>query len=830
MTDDMDVSGAAFEFKWNDLTEDSKRIIGNKKIKFQNAEIEISKLLEQSMESISPEVLLILCSDKVPEVNCYVKPKELENFFPRTIEKLKDSADNSSNISTNKKTVEKEYLGLDDFLNETISSNFMNIILISDKAGSGKTTLLMKIADDLILKFPFYWISMISLKDHNELLSTSGNESFVDLIAKMLKLDALSKKVFAQKYSQGKVKLLLDALDEITIIDAQSSNNFLKVLENFEKDNENQIFLTTRTHLEFEIKEKLKVSIHRLKDFDKMEQLEFLTKLWKNSHSDKKFIENCANSLVDKVISTSSTLIGLPLVIIVLAEFYKDKINVSFEKEIINLDISNIFKKITEKSLNAMYAKYHEKSEEHAIKRTSILQMVQYFALVQIFDEKFTDELGLYHDEDDWPLEKIEKGGIITIDNKGKPALNHLTYCDYFIAGYCFKLMKNIKKISEPHLKLLKKILTGGYPITRMFLDNMLEKVEDVKDLKIFSSIIERWKHFWCEEFKKVIEIIANEGLFCIFELIIELINFYDISQNKKPFEYPFKNKPTILMKILPKAKNLRKFEKILDLIFDSYSENIFSDFLMNTDSNKNLILHHFVYYCYDVKIIEAFWEKIKKKNLPQEQVEQILLYKKKKNLPFMVFVFHDFNLMDEFNREKKRKCLFKILRESVCIKKLMKSCNDIDDKRTIFSLFRYDFSFEFAMKVFWPDNKSSEQLIENFISYKFFANISLKNIPVWWEKLLEKSASKKKLLIKVSSRLLMASAFNVEIFEFLLDEILKELQNSLGLEKSKIFLLNEINPFEIGIVSNFLITQSDNNYEPASFSSKAYFIKKVMK
>lgn len=818
-------------FLWSDLTQKSRNFLLQKNVKFQSGNVEVSKLLENHKVSISSEILSDLCSNDELQVNLYSKPIELENYISRSI-KIKEEASRGSHHRRSlsyylkrQKIIKNQYLDdqnsdfpakdyeLDDYLEKIVKN--MNIVLISDMAGSGKTTFLKKVTETLTSKFPSHWISFISLKEHIKILDAGVNEPFVDFVAKILKLNAFSKAVFKQKYSQGKAKILFDGFDEISPF---CKDNSLKLLQSFEKFGENQMFITTRTHLAHELENKLETPSHNLKVLEDHEQVDILKQIWITPDSDSIFIDQCANSLVIKiaeVILTSSSFIGLPLIVSGLAEVFKNKINENFEAEIKNLDITDVYKRIIEKSLEVLHAKFPEKSEENLKKLKGLLQAHVYFSIELVFGDGSANEMGLTHDSDEWSMEEIARGGIFKYDSDGKPKLNHSTYADYFIGGYAFDFIKNSRKPSTSQLEVLLKILSEErFQITRMFLDNRLEKVETFTTLLILNS-----SEKFCDSFNgklgcEAIELIAKEDLLNLFSLIIELVKKCNPANPKHIFEYDLEGK-TILMDMLPTARNLRCFEKVLALIFDFYSKKIFDKFLMRTDDLGNSIFHHFAMHCYNSKIIEAFWSKIEGKNLTTEQTEQIFYHKNKINQTFYLtaFIFHINDMKSsvvykELSKRKERNAiLHKIITEKLSEEKIIEMMSRVDSNNDgCLAIFFYDFSIEIAMKLLFCMSPNMELLTPSFLR-NILSFMSPKNFIYFCSKLEEKSIDVKKVLMqKPNGGALTMTASNPGIFQLVFEkarnfcESENEFEDLIFGEDSEFLLAASLN---IGEISN---------------------------
>jgi hypothetical protein len=599
---------------WSELTDTSKEFILSKVVNFQGKDVELSKIFSPNVfsteKSFNVKILKILC-DELIEIN-FERLEKLEGFVPRSIEK------NS-----------KEILSLKDFL---VSVKGERINIIADYAGSGKTTILRKIQeifiDEKVKEENLNFICFISLKDHIKSLSEFSNESFEDFITKTINFNELEAEIFTQKFSKGKVKILFDAFDEISPICKEKTLQIFKLFKNGEK---NQIFITTRTHLQDELERSLQTLSQKLKSLEKEDQIQVLINSWKNSKFDEKYIKNSAEKLFEKlseIIKSINGVIGLPLIVQNLAKIYKNKIDENFEIEIKNLRISEIFRKIViEGNLQVWKSKFPDKIHEFASNDETIQHVLECLAVKYLIgdEEEILENLNLDFNEDEWTKEEITRGGILNFYDKEKIQFNHETFPEYLVSCFAYKLFK--KTPSKNQMKFLLAIFRDQkYQISRIFLDDMLEDFE-FKNLKIFASK-EKLRNV-LNNFARLYEHnIENEGLGNLGRIFFEFIKsspeFFQSS--KEICKRNILDVNLFLIKILPKINNENSFKKLLDEIFEFYSENVFEDFLMTLDYSYVTIFHNFAGNCKNVSNLDAFWKKVLSKNFEEEKIKKLLL------------------------------------------------------------------------------------------------------------------------------------------------------------------------------------------------------------
>lgn len=658
---------------FNELTSISQEKILDKILIFQNKIFKISDFFTIS-DKISTKIFEIFCLNDKVQINCDSNNKIFENYIPRVIQKKMVTFDvenqdeagmklikrvwSENSISNKPKFYYEEFL-LERFIENVADENFL---LISDMAGSGKTTLLWKTCEILLENNKsFNWISFISLKDYyNELLSLTL-DNFTNSIIYILKLNEVEAEVFNRKFEKGEVILFFDAFDEIS---PNCKGNTLKLFKLFKIQDKNQIWVTTRTHLEEDIESELGVLAHRLKVLDENEQVEFLKEHWKNSHESNEFIEKCARKLVEKIsqmVATNPSVIGLPLIVEGLGKFYNTEINESFNEKVEKLHISMVYDKIIiEASLNILKLKFPQKVLENISKSESILNVHQFLAIVYFFSEDFAEDLGMTHDEDEWSLEEIARGGIISYSKGEKVKFNHETYAEHLISFNLFLCLKNSKKLGNFQTILLEKILTEEkFKISRMLLDDMLKNIENQNSKLKFSM----------KEPSDILRLPAKERL-------LNIINFF-LKYDKSPGKVLFKqliefkengSERTILMEILPNIKCQEKFLILVEEIFNLYEELIFDKFLKQVDSDGNTMFYH-IFVLGSLEIFEIFLQKLKNK-ISCEKLKALILHK---NIKKQVSVHADVSL-------EKLRVLLKLIEEVLGeneLKDLFKSKNE---------------------------------------------------------------------------------------------------------------------------------------------------------
>lgn len=609
--------------EWDHLTEKSKKEIWKKKLKFRGNTFRLSSYYKPS-ESISNEIFTFLCTKDQLEISFATRVEILKFFIPRKIERKKtikilvelETAENlikksgSENLNQDqsnhgkleeqskrnvKEEIKLEYdeVSLDDFVTEIQNEK---VVLISDIAGSGKTTLLLKVHECFLKNFQEDCVLFIGLKDHLAELMQGVDGTFLAFMIKIMNFNALEAKIFTHKFEKGEIKILFDAFDEISPKCKEETTKLLKLFLNSNGDRRNQIWVTTRTHLEHDLEVDLDALAHRLKILDDEEQIEFLATNWENSHESNEFIRDCAKAIVTKIaemIKANPSLIGVPLIIKNVAEIFLKEITESFHEKVNKLKISIVYEKIFEVSFNILNERFKENLPENAKKSSSLLKVYQVLAVVHFFGENFANKLGLFYDEDEWPLEEVARGGIIKYDKNRKVQFNHETYPENLLAQIMFSILKTPKRLLKYPTELLMRILNEKkFQVTRMFLDDKLECFEKSQNNVLITSTT------LCktlEENLNCLNFLAEEGFVTFLRLILEFAKKQKIRENFNLYQTLIEAQigdagKTVLTEILKKIADEEKFSNFLDEIFTFYDGDVYEKLLSLTNDEDETI------------------------------------------------------------------------------------------------------------------------------------------------------------------------------------------------------------------------------------------------
>lgn len=582
------------EFTWNDLNDDSKRKIRRTKVNFQNTSIKLLKLLPD--DKISSEIIFQVCKEKKFTINCHdagnidkiyiyrkFQPKNESSEF--TIEQLIESVENQK------------------------------IVVIADIAGSGKTFILNKIKNELIKKFPYSWIFMASLRDFSSQLLTADLTDFPSFITNnVLKLKSpLDVAIFNYCFTQGKVSILFDAFDEIS---PECKENAIKL---FKLHGNSQIWITTREYLEHNLTNSLQVDSFKLMPYSIEDQIGFASKYWsQNTPFDSNLINRCASLLVARLAllltRNISDFFGLPLMLRILVEIYKEKLSNNFEKVLDeNFKLTQILDELVGNKIG-LWIKQVDGAQLQG--KSTTLRSIYRFLALKLFINK-SDIFGIDFNFDEWNLEDIVKAGIIRIDSDKVIRFIHEAFAEHFVSDFLSSRMKTINfewKYLDDFIEFLVQILTEKrFKIVRFLLNESIHEVKT--SLESFKSFKLKFDKY-LEENQKLSEVVSR----CKEESTYNLALFFTTSISSLDLSEIFSSFNSDLSKM-----SSTEVEFFFSHIF-KLSNDILLKFLLTKYSTGNLNFLKRLLLDFN----HQFRDKLKEKKFTTDEISKIFMYQNK--------------------------------------------------------------------------------------------------------------------------------------------------------------------------------------------------------
>ena len=395
------------DFKFDDLSEKSRKAVLGRKIIFQDQDLTVSdfqfdvaKIDSMALLDLLTLSELVIDSDPtLDEDRCgdlyidrtFTNPIALENLKKQLVDELqlsnkicisengyinwreikdacekrqilKDLKEQVYKLKKNTKNKNKRKFSEDCLIEQCTDGRIM---VIADVAGTGKSTFLASLALKMRNKFPSSWVVRIKLNQHSKILDDKIN--FCNSVAlkflpdKLMGLDEnFSKFFFNHSFRNGKVVLILDGFDEIKDNQQENIINLVNQLKNSSKMT--SFCIASRQEAANDLQNEFFQFPFQLEDLNDDEQAKYLTCHWKRGmdeghrnseidaardHKINDFARNLVKVLNCKLVDTNRknirSFIGIPLQCFMVAECFQSKINEYILSANITMECSDDF-------------------------------------------------------------------------------------------------------------------------------------------------------------------------------------------------------------------------------------------------------------------------------------------------------------------------------------------------------------------------------------------------------------------------------------------------------------------------------------------------------
>lgn len=350
--------------------------------------------------------------------------------------------------------------------------------LISDLVGSGKTETLKELTRKFKDKYPNYWISFLTLKDNKaDYLNVKNVDIKEFMSSTILKLDSeknfLEKSFFNFLYNQERVIFLFDGFDEIN---PDCKKQVLEIFEGLRKSKKVKIWVTSRQHLEDELKKEMDTEPFKIVPLAKKQQVEYLKKSWSDVDvNDEEFAKKLVETLTECV--KGSDFFGLPLQAFLLSQIFKEKHQRSGAVQ--ELTLVSVFTKFFEVK-NAIWKNLMTWQNFNTVYDKSLNSMqIHEFIALSLFNNDQKCMFNMSHNIKEWSLNDIQKCGVITHDSDGKLRFVHQSLAEFLIAKFIFKFLHNLSEVTSEFADLFLDMLCDNkYQVVRVFFNYMVIDLE----------------------------------------------------------------------------------------------------------------------------------------------------------------------------------------------------------------------------------------------------------------------------------------------------------------------------------------------------------------
>lgn len=639
-------SDATVSHCWSDLTDDSQREILLKSIKFQNERIKLSDVVELKNSAslfnlgflphcFSKEILTVNEIKPLQDIymvrkiskkcKTYEEPKEVDEqeYITRT-QILKE------NIETLKFDEVKKTYEIRKILDENYDLDEKNLIddekdlkyvLISDTAGSGKSRFLVKVRDYLSVKYPLSWVQKVDLKMFiKEFKTIEDDVNFLEFFKTYLMkgFKDYEKILFEFFFNHHKIFILFDGFDEIS---PKCVKEVLVLIKSFNAAHGSQLWITTRLHLEIDLKNELiykneKVDVtYSLKPLTMPQQIEFFIEYWTrlNITAD---LHDKASSLVDRLSnitkSNNSSPIGLPQLLIIIAE---NSIN---EAGGLDEDLLENLYRIYEKSIGRLFRLWNRERGDLALEThenaeandTSFNIIHKFVSLKSYFVDK-VEFCGTERNKEVWTDVEIIRCGIVESFINNSPMFKHETYkesfCSIFIIQGFTSKSENWKYWDEFLIYFLSFMIEDEFEVIRMFIDDGLKDIEIAPEVvqnfgKVLAKKLETTKINMKTQttsrlsLQNDFEILLNavrEGKEHLLNFLLAIVRTLGDEMIKNILLQRFKDHTILTTEFKHFSSfNFESFKQIFSFCKETLKKNDFEDFVLSKDAEDDCIFH----------------------------------------------------------------------------------------------------------------------------------------------------------------------------------------------------------------------------------------------
>lgn len=491
---------------WGQITKESQKILYERTINFQGEMMSLRTLFPFDADAVDAISLKDLLDGNVRIGNEF---KFYNDYIERTF------------LTQDATEIDAEEM--------LIEADGQKAVLLSNEPGMGKTIELQTMAKRIKRKFISSWVVFIDLKAYIKSYEKDGKVSnqfrSVDeireyLLENILRIKNFEAAVFVHLFNSNRVVLLMDGFDEIS----PSFKEFnLGLSAAVKEKTKNQLWISTRPHLQKELQQRCGLSAYKLQPFRKQDRTKYIQEKFKAKNLNSEEMNKKLNEIEEflTALETNSHLWGTvsnPIILRLVVEIFDD----DEEVKLVQSNFYSIYESFSMKMINIFATKgliAQKELGKAILDSTDLTLLHQKIAFQIIFRE---DKQGIekvlklcFKDPRPIVIEQILRVGLIALDDFGNFQFIHQTFAEFFIANFFFKQIfaDNIRSDDEDFNVFLNRkdqtasVLTlfrfawldhlynGPFKMSRMFLDSSIELFNVENDDENFQQIKKTFSH-----------------------------------------------------------------------------------------------------------------------------------------------------------------------------------------------------------------------------------------------------------------------------------------------------------------------------------------------
>ena len=499
-------------WKFGDMTWKSMEYILGKKVTFHGKQIQINEIVKESharmLNVVDYDSVSLLSNNEQLAIAIPVE-NSVENFY---IDRQLECVTNEHQSFERQSTMPCSPSTLLDCNDR--------IMYVIGEPGMGKSTLLTHLAKQTRTHHSDVWIVRVNINNYTSMLYTMRTKGFEKEDALKLLNEAaqiketesahFEKQLFNYIYNYtGNMIVLIDGVDEVI---PDHSEIFMKILKTLHEGKIKKIWVTSRISMKLPLEQEFKCPSYPLIPFIDKDQKNFVFKFLYQKYPDKKRddLENLADRLVELSIKCLPTehkyFMGLPQQAMLLAEMFEEDLRKKGLPQ--NINLLNLCDRYLNMKWNIISQR--NLSDQTIVNvRTGNNKLHRIFidnhtavALMAILSKTHLAELNdkevmkrgsdFLHEID----EDLEKTGIITDINEGRPIFQNHIVPLYLVATYLCDNIHTSQTFMKDHIfesefdevrSMVDRILAGKYPIHEAVLNSNKQQV--AKLLKMEKSV-----------------------------------------------------------------------------------------------------------------------------------------------------------------------------------------------------------------------------------------------------------------------------------------------------------------------------------------------------
>ena len=238
---------------WNQLTAPSVELLMCREIFFQGKSVLLKSLLPKKfMDDAGPESLELLMGEQPIDIGN-------ENFIRESNLQVERKS-----FSTSEHTTFNNQLNCDDLI---ATSGGEKVMMLYGEQDLERSSALHLIKRKLKEKFPLNWISFINLKNYKKDFEEFRKENLGDfdtakfLAEKILKIKGFEAKVFNYMFNIGRVNILFDGYDSLSLADRGLVQDLMMKIKN---NSYNQMWISASYPLVTDFQHKLSPAVFKI--------------------------------------------------------------------------------------------------------------------------------------------------------------------------------------------------------------------------------------------------------------------------------------------------------------------------------------------------------------------------------------------------------------------------------------------------------------------------------------------------------------------------------------------------------------------------------------